>query len=223
MKNEFEQEVIDSTLGPKKRVRLEKTHEHYVNNAELLVEMTAYSNAYREWKASDFTTDKPVMSERLGSMVMKIANRTVYNPKYIRFPSIREEMVSDAIENIIAYSHNFKPDAPTRSGRPNPFSYITTICMNAYKQRIVAEKHEFMIKAKYVQSGQIQDQLDEVMGDAENSNSAGIRANIEMYYNVQLPTKDKLDLSTPEKVDKMLDEHAETEPEAEPEGLECFF
>lgn len=219
MKDEFEQEVIDSTLGPKKRVRLEKTHEHYVNNAELLVEMTAYAKSYSEWIDSDYTIDKPVMGSRLGELVMKIANRTVYNPKFIRFPSIREEMVSDAICNVLAYSHNFNPNAETRSGRPNPFGYITTICMNAYIQRIVSEKREFMIKAKYVQSGQIQDQLDEVMGDADNANSAGIRSNIEMFYNVQLPTKEKEVLKSQEDVDKMLEEHAEVEPE----GLECFF
>lgn len=173
---------------PKKKKRLKRGDANYVNNAELLVEFSHYREAYDIWKESDEDGPRPRMSQFLGEMISKIAHRAVFHPKWVKFPSIREEMVSDAIANVMAYGHNFNHKAETRSGAPNPFGYVTQICNNAYMQRITREKRQFMTKAKWVQSSAMREQIEQIFDDTDGgSTGEGLASMIRMYYNVDLP------------------------------------
>lgn len=235
--HEFEQEIVSENEQPTKRKRLKRGDTNYVNNAELLAEVTKYREDYDAWVESDYTTDKPVMSKELGEMIYKIATRAVYHQNYIKFPSIREEMVSGAILNCVKYGHNFNPKAETRSGYPNPFGYFTQICRNAYTQRIIAEKRQFLTKAKWVQSDEMRDQIEQVFAEAGDSSSGdNIATMVRMYYNVELPersSKEKTDILQTvdedgniweQKLNPETGEYGEaTLVEVEPVGLECFF
>lgn len=196
----------------KKAVRLDKSDTNYVVGKEINEAADVYAKAYKAWKDSDFTIPRPVMSDTLAIMIKKIATRTVYNPKFIKFPSIRDEMVSGAIMDCIAYGHNFNIDAPTRSGQVNAFSYFSTICMNAYIKRIQTEKSQYMIKVKYVQSSEMAERIDEIFEQCDDESSYGVVSQIRHYYNVELPKPKR----------KPTEDDPDFIP-AEPSGLELFL
>jgi hypothetical protein len=209
--DEMSQE-IDNGEGRKKTVRQDKDDGNYVSNKELIAAATEYHNSWQAWKESDYTIPRPVMSDALALMIKKIASRTVYNAKFIKFPAIREEMVSGAIVNCLAYGHNFNPNAETRSGQVNAFGYFTQICTNAYIQRIKLEKSQYLIKAKYVQSIEMADQIDQVFEQCDDDNSYGVASQIRHFYNVNLPDPKR--------------KPREGDPDyipPEPKGLENFF
>lgn len=178
---------VDEQTERKKTVRLAKTDANYVQGAEINAAAEEYSKAWHKWNDSKEKLPRPVMSDKLALMITKIANRTVYNPKFIKFPSIRDEMVSGAIMDCIAYGHNFNVDAVTRSGQINAFSYFSTICMNAYIKRIKTEKRQYLTKVKYVQSVEMSDRIAEIFENCDDDSSDGVVSQIRNYYNATLP------------------------------------
>lgn len=63
---------------------------------------------------------------------------------YITGNSYKDEMISDAIENLCTYVENFDPDRTDK----NPFGYFTKISWYAFVRRIAKEKKQQYIKYK---------------------------------------------------------------------------
>jgi DNA-directed RNA polymerase specialized sigma24 family protein len=57
-------------------------------------------------------------------------------------------MISDGLENCLAYMHNFNPDKSN-----NPFAYFTQIVYYAFLRRIQKEKKQQYVKYKYFDQG----------------------------------------------------------------------
>jgi DNA-directed RNA polymerase specialized sigma24 family protein len=101
------------------------------------------------------------MSDELGLMLMKIANRYSMLPNFRNY-SYREDFVSDAIARMIEKIHKIDLDIPNS----NPFSYLTRTCYHVYIARITKEKKFTEMK------NQLTDKLFDGFESDENLNSS---------------------------------------------------
>ena len=124
-----------------------KSKVHYVDNAKFLEEMIEYK---RQYKASINNNEElPLISEYLGSVFLKIAQRLSFRPNFINY-AFKDDMISDGIENCLHYIHNFDPEKSS-----NPFAYFTQIIYYAFIRRIQKEKKQLYIKFKSMQNYEI--------------------------------------------------------------------
>jgi len=117
---------------------------HYVDNAKFLEEMIEYKKQYYTSKNND--EELPIISEYLGSVFLKIAQRLSFRPNFINY-AFKDDMISDGIENCLHYIHNYDPEKST-----NPFAYFTQIIYYAFIRRITIEKKQSSIKQKIIDS-----------------------------------------------------------------------
>ena len=117
---------------------------HYVDNAKFLEEMIEYKKMYHISKSND--EELPIISEYLGSVFLKIAQRLSFRPNFINY-AFKNDMISDGIENCVHYIHNFNPEKSN-----NPFAYFTQIIYYAFIRRIQKEKKQLYIKYKSMQN-----------------------------------------------------------------------
>ena len=117
---------------------------HYVDNAKFLEAMIEYKREYN--KAKEGEKELPMISEYLGSVFLKIAQRLSFRPNFINY-AFKNDMISDGIENCLHYIHNFNPEKSN-----NPFAYFTQIIYYAFIRRIQKEKKQLYIKYKSMQN-----------------------------------------------------------------------
>src|SRR6056300_956414 len=139
--------------------RTKKKSEHYVNNAEFLEAMKAYKKAVN--KSIKEKTEKPPVTDYIGSCFLKIANHLSYRPNFINY-TFRDDMISDGIENCLQYLKNFNPAKSN-----NPFAYFTQIIYYAFIRRIQKEKKQTNIKYRMIEQGNI-DEFSILPGDTQN-------------------------------------------------------
>ena len=120
---------------------------HYVDNAVFLEAMIEYKKQYYTSKDND--EELPIISEYLGSVFLKIAQRLSFRPNFINY-AFKNDMISDGIENCLHYIHNFDPEKSK-----NPFAYFTQIIYYAFIRRIQKEKKQLYIKYKSMQNYEI--------------------------------------------------------------------
>ena len=138
---------------------------HYVDNAKFLEEMIEYKKQYNISKSTD--TELPQISEYLGSVFLKIAQRLSFRPNFINY-AFKEEMISDGIENCLHYIYNFNPEKSS-----NPFAYFTQIIYYAFIRRIQKEKKQLYIKYKSMQNYQIMPEYMDIDRANDVPNPAG--------------------------------------------------
>ena len=123
------------------------TANHYVDNKLFLEALKEYRQTVADAEASG--QDKPRIPEYIGSCFLLIAQRLTYRPNFMNY-TYKEDMISDGIENCLAYIHNFNPDKSN-----NPFAYFTQIIYYAYIRRIQKEKRQTYIKYKATEKANI--------------------------------------------------------------------
>ena len=133
---------------------------HYVDNAKFLEEMIEYKKQYHTSKDND--EELPIISEYLGSVFLKIAQRLSFRPNFINY-AFKNDMISDGIENCLHYIHNFNPEKSS-----NPFAYFTQIIYYAFIRRIQKEKKQLYIKYKSMQNYEISPEYVEYMNYDED-------------------------------------------------------
>ena len=138
---------------------------HYVDNAVFLEAMIEYKKQYYISKDND--EELPIISEYLGSVFLKIAQRLSFRPNFINY-AFKDDMISDGIENCLHYIHNFNPEKST-----NPFAYFTQIIYYAFIRRIQKEKKQLYIKFKSMQNYEISPEYVNYMDYDEDFSSAG--------------------------------------------------
>ncbi len=139
-----------------KRKKVSKLH--YVDNAKFLEAMIEFKRDYNE--AVKKNKELPPVSEYLGSVFLKIAQRLSFRPNFINY-TFKNDMISDGIENCLHYIHNFNPEKSN-----NPFAYFTQIIYYAFIRRIQKEKKQLYIKYKTMQNVEQESDFD---GDANVS------------------------------------------------------
>ena len=120
-----------------------KRSEHYVNNKEFLAALIKY----REDKEIAVLKGlpKPPIPRYIGECFLKIANHLSFKPNFVNY-MLKEDMISDGIENCVQYIHNFNPEKSQ-----NPFAYFTQIIHYAFLRRIQREKRQLDIKNKILE------------------------------------------------------------------------
>ena len=137
---------------------------HYVDNAVFLEAMIEYKKQYHISKSND--EELPIISEYLGSVFLKIAQRLSFRPNFINY-AFKDDMISDGIENCLHYIHNFDPEKSS-----NPFAYFTQIIYYAFIRRIQKEKKQLYIKFKSMQNYEISPEYVNYMDYDEDFNAA---------------------------------------------------
>jgi hypothetical protein len=138
---------------------------HYVDNAVFLEAMIEYKKQYHIAKENN--EELPIISEYLGSVFLKIAQRLSFRPNFINY-AFKDDMISDGIENCLHYIHNFNPEKST-----NPFAYFTQIIYYAFIRRIQKEKKQLYIKFKSMQNYEISPEYVNYMDYDEDFSSTG--------------------------------------------------
>ncbi|AGS81036.1 RNA polymerase sigma factor for late transcription [Caulobacter phage Cr30] len=128
---------------------LRRKHD-YVDNHKLFEAMCEHRKRVEEAKARGESPRVPV-TPYVGQAIVLIAENFSHRPNFIGY-SYRQEMVSDAIETCLSNAHHFNPNAVTRSGKPNPFSYFTKIIYHAFIHRITREKKEEYVRSKLTEN-----------------------------------------------------------------------
>ncbi len=131
------------------KLRSRSQSEHYVHNAtfsQAVVEYVAKLNA-----AKEAGEPLPIVPDYIADCFMRISEGLSHRPNFIRY-TYREEMVMDGVENALRAIENYNIEAATRTGKPNAFSYFTTIIWYAFLRRIAKEKKQQDIKMKYMTS-----------------------------------------------------------------------
>lgn len=119
------------------------TAKHYVSNIDLFA---AYLKWYKEIEIEEEAgREAPPIPRYIAECMLKICTRLAYRPNFINY-SYREEMIGDALENVIRTARKFKPEKSS-----NPFSFITTISFHAFLRRIAMEKKQTYIKGKIIE------------------------------------------------------------------------
>ena len=138
---------------------------HYVDNAVFLEAMIEYKKQYHISKENG--EELPIISEYLGSVFLKIAQRLSFRPNFINY-AFKDDMISDGIENCLHYIHNFDPEKSS-----NPFAYFTQIIYYAFIRRIQKEKKQLYIKFKSMQNYEISPEYVNYMDYDEDFSSTG--------------------------------------------------
>ena len=114
---------------------------HYINNKEFLAALIAYQADIQE--AEDNGNPKPFVTDYIAKCFLQIAQRLSFRPNFINY-TYKDDMISDGLENCLAYMHNFNPEKSN-----NPFAYFTQIIYYAFLRRIQKEKKHMYTKYKY--------------------------------------------------------------------------
>jgi len=148
-----------------------KTRPHYVDNKKFGLALVDYATAVNEAKANGTTI--PVVPNYIAECFLKISEGLSHKVNFIRY-TYREEMVMDAVENCLRAITNYNPNAVTRTGTQNAFSYFTQICFFAFLRRIEKEKKQQDIKFKFIEQAGIEDFIAQVEGDDTHGEQAFI-------------------------------------------------
>ena len=101
-----------------------KRSKNYVNPKELADEIRIFQSSETEQ-----------MSDKLGLMLMNIAQRYASRPNFSRY-SYKEDFISDAQFRMVQQIGKINLEHP----KCNPFSYLTMVCYHVYIAKIVKEK-----------------------------------------------------------------------------------
>ncbi len=120
---------------------------NYINNHDLTEAIVSYQKSCRKQEKQGLQA--PIMPKYLGECIMSICNRLTqgFNFNFSSY-SYRDEMIADAIERCIYAVRKFNYKKSTSGA----FSYLTTVAVNAQKNRIKNEKKQNYIKHKYFQA-----------------------------------------------------------------------
>jgi hypothetical protein len=171
-----------------------KKPNHYINNSDFLDALIDYKTKCT--LAKEENRPDPPIPNYIGECFLKIAEHLSRKPNFVSYP-IREEMISDGVENCIMYFRNFDPDKSK-----NPFAYFTQIVYYAFLRRIMKEKKQLYVKYKATEQFGIFDEFEMFEDDSGNVRQFKLYDNIsEFIHNFEESKRKKKD----KKLEKFLD------------------
>lgn len=148
-----------------------KARPHYVDNKKFGKALEEYAVVVNIAKAENKPI--PIVPNYIAECFLKIAEGLSHKVNFIRY-TYREEMVMDAVENCLRAITNYNPNAETRTGTQNAFSYFTQICFFAFLRRIEKEKKQQDIKFKFIEQSGIEEFIAQIEGDDTHGEQAFI-------------------------------------------------
>jgi hypothetical protein len=125
-----------------------KRKAHYINNQSFLEELVKHRDKLKI--ARDAGLPEPILPDYIGKCFLQIAERYSRKPSFGSY-AFREELVYDALENMILYYESFDPE----KGK-NPFAYFTQVTHYAFLRRIEKEKLQLYLKYKSIENFMLQ-------------------------------------------------------------------
>lgn len=123
-----------------------KVKKNFVDNKLFYEAMSAHRKICVEAKENQ--KPKPKITNYIGKTFLDIAEHLSMRPNFSNY-IFRQDMVMDAVENMIVYAGNFDPEKSK-----NPFAYFTQVAWYAFIRRIDREKKQIAICDKIIdQSG----------------------------------------------------------------------
>jgi hypothetical protein len=124
---------------------------NYVDNSKLLV-------SFLEWYdkkkiAEEQGKPEPEPPRYISECIILIPTRLASKGNFAGY-SFRDDMIGDAVENLVQYYRNFDPEKSK-----NPFAYFTQISYYAFLRRILKEKKQSYVKHKLLQNSEILDSI----------------------------------------------------------------
>lgn len=113
---------------------------HYVDSKKIYDELSKYVEEF--YRCKEAGLPRPRANDYIGTCILKIARGLSSKSNFSGY-TYKEEMISDAIENCIAYMHNFNPEQ-----KNGAFKYLTMIVHNSFIHRIGKEHKQTYIKYK---------------------------------------------------------------------------
>jgi len=115
---------------------------HYIDKNEFSEEMHTHASACRAARENGLPL--PRCTESIGKKFLLIAKNIGNKGNFFNY-TYKEEMVSDAVENMIRYRYNYD------KAKGDAFSYFTQYAIYAFIARIKSEKKEQTKKMRYMQ------------------------------------------------------------------------
>lgn len=113
---------------------------HYIDNKEFLQELKDFKEKKLRFQKEG--KPEPRIPEFLGKKFWLIATKLAESRSFRNY-TYKEDMISDAIENILTYYHNFDTEK-----YDNPLAYFTQIVYFAFCRRIAREHKQAYMKYK---------------------------------------------------------------------------
>lgn len=108
--NEVSNEVILTRAS-----KMEQKDTHYVKNADLLKEIL-------------ISREQGELTPNAVQMIIAICENAA-KKLYYKNPQDREDCIASAVEDCLTHWKNFDP---TKSEKPNPFAYFSSVCICGY-------------------------------------------------------------------------------------------
>ena len=143
---------MEISLEPKQRTRKtrKKTDADYVDNEQFSIAVSDYVAIAKNDIAKGLAP--PMVPNYIAECFLKICNGLSRAPSFTSY-TYREDMVMDGVENCLKGILNYDKEKPTRTGKPNPFSYFTQMTFFAFLRRIEKEKKHTKIKQALAEQG----------------------------------------------------------------------
>lgn len=151
---------------------------HYINNKEFLKALIEYQADIVQCESDGKV--KPYVTDYIAMCFLQIAQRLSYRPNFINY-TYKDDMISDGLENCLAYMHNFNPEKST-----NPFAYFTQIIYYAFLRRIQKEKKQQYVKYKYFDNKAGFEQMDELQEhDKQSFDFINERGSVDFHIHIK--------------------------------------
>lgn len=152
---------------------------HYVDKVKLNASLGEWKAAREDAVAKGLP--EPTMPDYAARSILEIAENASLKWNF-RGYSFREEMVGDAVLNVVKYIRGYDPTAYTKSGLPNPFWYISRMCINTFKFKIGTEEQQ-----QYFKMANVGHMADDLISDEDFTSSLpnGTTSAREMFQDMQ--------------------------------------
>jgi hypothetical protein len=121
-----------------------KKRNMFLDNAKFYQALIDYRKQREEAEGSG--KPKPRIPNYIGKCFVDIAEHLSMRPNFSNY-IFREDMVMDAVENMVVYVANFDPERSK-----NPFSYFTQVAWYAFIRKIAKEKKQISICDKMIEN-----------------------------------------------------------------------
>lgn len=116
------------------------TDRYYIDNKVFYTDMLRWWTSVQD--ARERGEDDVPMPRIIGDYIIRIVNALATKYNFSNYPFV-DEMISDAMENLVAAAPNFDPNKSN-----NPFGYFSMVAYFAFVRRIQKEKK--MLVGKYM-------------------------------------------------------------------------
>jgi DNA-directed RNA polymerase specialized sigma24 family protein len=185
---------------------------HYINNKEFLAALIEYQADIAE--KAERGEKKPYVTEYIARCFLQIAQRLSFRPNFINY-TYKDDMISDGLENCLAYMHNFNPDKSN-----NPFAYFTQIIYYAFLRRIQKEKKQQYVKYKYFDTSGGFERMDSLQEhDKESFDYINERGSTDFHIHI----KEFIDDMETKEAEKKAKREAKKKEKEEKHNLSMFM